>query len=151
MSDEKELVTNRKAFYDYEILEKFEAGIILLGTEIKSLRDHGGSLAEAYIKILNGDLLLIGCSIAPYRFGNIYNHEEKRDRKLLMHKNEIYKLKESVQQKGLTLVPLAFYLKKGRVKLLFGRARGKKMHDKRKSIHEREMKRESDRAMKSDN
>jgi len=144
----KELVRNRRAFHDYEILETYEAGIALVGTEVKSLRDHGGNLAEAYVRIIHGELWLIGASIAPYRFGNIYNHEERRERKLLMHKNEIKKLKEAVQQKGLTLVPLSLYLKEGRVKIKIGRAKGKKHHDKRRAITEREKKREMDRAIK---
>ncbi len=146
---QKELVSNRRAFHDYEILEKYEAGIVLVGTEIKSLRDNGGNLAEGYVKIIGGEIWLIGASIAPYRYGNVHNHEERRDRKLLMHKREIENLKESVQQKGLTLVPLALYLKEGRVKIQIGRARGKKHHDKRQAIVEREKKREMDRAMKN--
>lgn len=146
---QKELVRNRRAYHDYEILETNEGGIVLLGTEIKSLRDHGGNLAEAYVKIIKDEIWLIGASIAPYRFGNIHNHEERRDRKLLLHKKEIKKYKEAVQQKGLTLVPLSLYLKKGRIKIQFGLARGKKHHDKRHAIMEREKKREMDRAMKA--
>ncbi len=146
---ENELVRNRRAFHDYEVLETFEAGISLLGTEIKSLRAHGGNLAEAYVKVVEGELWLIGASIAPYRYGNIHNHEERRDRKLLMHKREIAKLKEMVQQKGLTLFPIALYLKKGIVKLSLGYGRGKKKADKRQSLIEREKKREMDRAVKS--
>ncbi len=145
---QKELVRNRRAYHDYEILETYEAGIALVGTEVKSLRDNGGNLAEAYVKIIKGELWLVGASIAPYRFGNVYNHEERRDRKLLMHKKEIEKLKESVQQKGLTLLPLSLYLKQGRVKIQIGRAKGKKHHDKRHAIVEREKKREMDRAIK---
>jgi SsrA-binding protein len=145
---ENELVRNRRAHHDYEVLETYEAGIMLLGTEIKSLRAHGGNLAEAYVKVIDQELWLIGASIAPYRFGNIHNHEERRDRKLLMHKREIEKLKELVQQKGLTLVPLSLYLKKGRVKILIGYGRGKKKADKRHALIEREKKREIDRAIK---
>ena len=89
-----DLVSNRKATYDYEILETFEAGIALQGTEIKSLRDNGGSLQEAYVKVLGGELWLLGANIAHYRFGNIHNHEERRDRKLLMHKREIERLRQ---------------------------------------------------------
>lgn len=145
---ENELVRNRRAYHDYEILETLEAGIVLLGTEIKSLRAHGGNIAEAYIKVIGGELWLIGASIAPYRFGSVYNHEERRDRKLLMHKKEIERLKELVQQKGFTLVPLVLYLKKGRVKIAIGYGRGKKKADKRQTILEREKKREMDRAIK---
>lgn len=147
---EKELVQNRRAFHDYEILEKYEAGIVLLGTEIKSLRSHGGNLAEAYVRVIDNELWLIGASIAPYRFGSIHNHEERRDRKLLMHKREIQRLKEIVQQKGLTLIPLALYLKNGRVKIAIGYGRGKKKEDKRHALIEREKKREMDRAIKRD-
>lgn len=143
-----ELVRNRRAYHDYEILETHEAGIILLGTEVKSLRDSGGNLAEAYVKILSDEVWLIGASIAPYRYGSIYNHEERRERKLLMHKREIAKLKESVQQKGLTLVPISLYLKAGRVKIQIGLAKGKKHGDKRQALTEREKKREMDRAIK---
>lgn len=147
--NQQELVRNRRAFHDYEILETYEAGIVLLGTEIKSLKSHGGNLAEAYVKVLEGELWLIGASIAPYRFGNIYNHEERRDRKLLMHKKEIYKLKALVQQKGLTLVPIALYLKNGKAKISIGYGKGKKKEDKRGALIEREKKREIDRALKS--
>ena len=102
MSD---LVGNKKAFYEFEILETFEAGIMLQGTEIKSLRTHDASLQEAYVKVLNDELWLIGSYIAPYKFGNIHNHVEKRDRKLLMHRDEIRKLEESTRIKGLTAIP----------------------------------------------
>lgn len=144
-----DLVSNRKASHQYQILETFEAGIVLRGTEIKSLRDNGGSLQEAYVRVIGNELWLINCSIAPYRFGNIHNHEERRDRKLLMHKREIEKLKVSSQEKGFTLIPLAFYLnKEGRVKVRIAIVKGKKSEDKRVSIKEREDKRQIDRAMK---
>ncbi|MFZ0565419.1 MAG: SsrA-binding protein SmpB [Chlamydiales bacterium] len=143
-----ELTKNRRAFHDYEILETYEAGIALLGTEVKSLRNHGGNLAEAYVKVLRNELWLIGSSIAPYRFGTIHNHEERRERKLLMHKKEIERLKTSVEQKGLTLIPLSLYLKKGRIKIKIGLGKGKKRYDKRHAIIEKEKKREIDRAMK---
>lgn len=144
-----ELVSNRRARHDYEILETYEAGISLLGTEIKSLRNHGGSLQEAYVVIDRKEAYLKGASIAPYSFGNIHNHEEKRDRKLLLHKHEIEKLKRSTDQKGLTIIPLAIYLKKGRAKVKIGVARGKKQHDKRSAIKEREQKRSIERALKT--
>lgn len=145
---QKELTRNRRAYHDYEILETYEAGISLLGTEVKSLRDHGGSLAEAYVKVLKGELWLIGASIAPYRFGSAHNHEERRDRKLLMHKKEILKLKAASQEKGMTLIPLALYLKEGRVKIQIAIGKGKKHQDKRQTLIEREKKREMDRAIK---
>jgi SsrA-binding protein len=146
--DQNELVRNRRAYHDYEILETHEAGIMLKGTEIKSLRAHGGNLAEAYVKVIDEELWLLGSSIAPYRFGSAFNHEERRDRKLLMHKREIAHLRSQVQLKGFTIVPIAFFLKKGKVKITIGVARGKKNQDKRQSILEREKKREMDRAMK---
>jgi SsrA-binding protein len=154
MSDKKsdkespELASNRKASHEYEILDTFEAGIVLQGTEIKSLRNHGGSLQEAYVRVLKNELWLIGCHIAHYRFGNIHNHEERRDRKLLMHRSEINKLESAVREKGLALVPLSMYLRQGKVKLRIGLARGKKMADKRHAIKERDSKREMDRIKK---
>lgn len=144
-----ELVSNRKATYNYEILETFEAGIALQGTEIKSLRDNGGSLQEAYIKVIKNEVWLVGCTIAPYRYGNIHNHEDRRDRKLLMHKREIDQLRTSVQEKGLALIPLSFYLKKGRVKVRLAIGKGKKSEDKRSAIKERDDKRRMDQAMKN--
>jgi SsrA-binding protein len=143
-----DIVSNRRATHDYEILETFEAGIVLQGTEIKSIRAHGATLQEAYIKVLNGEIWLIGCNIAPYRFGNIYNHEEKRDRKLLMHKREINRLKVASQEKGLTLIPLALYLKQGRIKVRLAIAKGKKNIDKRADIKERDEKRHMQQALK---
>lgn len=150
MSKNSELVSNRKASFNYEILETFEAGIILLGTEIKSLRDNGGNLMDAYIKILNGEMWLIGSSIAPYRFGNVFNHEERRERKLLMHKREIQRLKEATQEKGLALIPLSLFLSKGKVKVKIATAKGKKTVDKRHSIKERDDKRRIESALKND-
>lgn len=144
----KDLVSNRRAGHDYEILETFEAGIVLLGTEIKSLRDHGGSLQEAYVKVINNEIWLIGATISPYRYGNIYNHEERRDRKLLMHKREISRLKTAGQEKGLTLIPLGMYIKEGRVKVKIATAKGKKNIDKRAALKERDEKRHIDKAMK---
>lgn len=144
-----ELISNRKAFHDYEILETIEAGIVLLGTEVKSLRSHGGSLQDAYILIsTNNDAILKNCSIAPYKFGNIHNHEERRDRKLLLHKREIELLKNRSQEKGLTLIPLSLYLSKGFVKIKVGVAKGKKDYDKRQALKTKEHKKSIDRAMK---
>ena len=144
-----DLVSNRRAYHDYEIVETYEAGIVLQGTEIKSLRDHGGSLQEAYVKVIGNELWLIGANIALYRFGNINNHEERRDRKLLMHSRESSRLKAAIKEKGFTLVPLAMYLKKGRVKLKIGRGKGKKKADKRAAIKERDEKRTLQRALKN--
>jgi SsrA-binding protein len=147
--NDSELVSNRRATHDYEILETFEAGIVLLGTEIKSLRNHGGSLQDSYVLISeSNDPILKNASIAPYKFGNVFNHEEKRDRKLLLHKREIAKLKSLSTEKGLTLIPLALYLKGGFVKVKIAVARGKRSYDKRAALKEREHKRDIDRALK---
>lgn len=143
-----DLVSNRRATFNYEILETFEAGIALQGTEIKSLRDHGGTLQDAFVKILENEAWLISSSIAPYRFGNIHNHKEKRDRKLLLHKREIERLNVATTEKGLTIVPLGMYLKNGKVKVKIAIAKGKKSHDKRHAIQDREEKREMDRVRK---
>jgi SsrA-binding protein len=143
-----ELVRNRRAYHDFEILETFEAGMVLKGTEVKSLRAHNASLQEAYVRVVGQELWLIGASISHYKYGNIENHEEKRDRKLLMHKREISRLRAWVQQKGQTLIPLAFYLKKGRIKLKIGRAVGKKQYDKRQALKTREAKRRMEQAVR---
>ncbi len=143
-----ELVSNRRGYYDYEVLETYEAGIALLGTEIKSLRDHGGSLQDAYVLIDKGEAYLKQASIAPYKFGSVFNHNERRKRKLLLHRHEITKLKKQIEQKGLTIIPLSMYLKKGYVKVKLGVAKGKKRHDKRQAIREREEKRSIDRILK---
>ena len=141
-----ELISNRKARHDYEVLETFEAGLALLGTEIKSLRAHGGNLQDAYITHKKQELWLINSYIAPYSFGNIHNHPEKRERKLLMHRHEITKLHKIVKEKGLTLVPLSLYLKNGRAKVQVAVAKGKKHYDKRESLkakqHQKEIQRE---------
>lgn len=144
----KDIVSNRKARFEYEILDTFEAGIMLTGTEIKSIRDHTVSIEEAYITIYDAPYLK-NASIAPYKFGNIHNHEERRDRKLLMHRHEIIKLKKALQVKGLTLVPLSLYFKKGFVKVKMGLARGKKLYDKRESVKKREQDRTIDRLTRS--
>lgn len=144
-----DLVSNRRATHDYEILETFEAGLALQGTEIKSLRNNGGSLQESYVRVINDEIWLIGAHIAPYRFGNVHNHEERRDRKLLMHKREISKLKVATQEKGLTIVPLGIFLKEGRAKIKIATARGKKTFDKRETIKARDEKRNIDRVMKN--
>lgn len=151
MSEKKnnDLVSNRRATFNYEILETFEAGIVLQGTEIKSLRDHGGSLQDSYVKIIQEEMWLVGCSIAPYRFGNVHNHEDRRERKLLMHKREIERLRVASQEKGLALIPLALYLNKSRVKVKIAIAKGKKTFDKRATIKERDDKRQIERSLKN--
>lgn len=137
-----ELVRNRKASYDYEILETFEAGIALLGSEIKSLRDHGGALQDSYVDVRQKDISLINASIAPYSHSGVFNHHEKRPRKLLLHKREIQKLRRSTQEKGLSVIPLSIYLsKKGYAKVKIAIARGRKTYDKRAALKEKEHKR----------
>ncbi|MBY0528772.1 MAG: SsrA-binding protein SmpB [Rhabdochlamydiaceae bacterium] len=147
-STNHDLVSNRRALHDYEVLDTFEAGIVLLGTEIKSLRNHGGSLQDAYVLVSDDIVILKNASIAPYRFGNIHNHEEKRDRKLLLHKKEIVKLKNASQEKGLTLIPLGIYLKKGFAKVKIGVCKGKRTFDKRAALKEKQHKRDIDRAVR---
>ena len=137
----EDLVSNRKAHHNYEILETLESGIVLLGTEIKSLRNHGGNLQESYVVFHRGEAYLKNSSIAPYKFGNIYNHEERRERKLLLHKREIKKLYGKSREKGLALVPLKLYFKDGRVKVEIGIGKGKKLYDRREDIKDREERR----------
>lgn len=144
----EDLVSNRKAFHHYEVLETVEAGIVLLGTEIKSLRSHGGNLQDAFVVFHQGNPYLKNASIAPYKYGNLFNHEERRERKLLLHKREIVKLEAATKEKGLTVIPLAMYLKKGFVKVKLGVARGKKAYDKRAALKKREHDRQIDRSMK---
>lgn len=144
-----DLVSNRKAFHEYEILETFEAGMVLFGTEIKSLRQNQASLQESYIVIRGAEVFLIGSYIAHYAFGNVHNHEERRDRKLLLHQHEIQELKKAREVKGLTIIPLNIYLKKGYAKIKIAVARGKKAHDKRASIKEKQIKRELQQALKN--
>lgn len=143
-----DLVSNRKAFHDYEIIETYEAGMILLGSEVKSLKAHSGSLQDAYVIISGRDVILKNCSIAPYAQAAMFGHEERRDRKLLLHKREIGKLIKASQDKGMTIIPLAIYLSKGFIKVKIAIARGKRAYDKRAAIKEREAKKAIDRAMK---
>jgi len=144
----KVIAENRKARHDFHIVERVEAGIALTGTEVKSLRDGGGTIREAYAQLRDGELYLVGANIAPYRQGNIQNHDPLRDRKLLLHRREIEQLGAKVAQRGMTLVPLSLYLTNGKVKLELGLARGKEGVDKRHAIAEREARRQMDRAVK---
>jgi SsrA-binding protein len=139
------IAVNRRARHDYAIDQTIEAGIVLTGTEIKSIRAGRVNLAEAYARIERGEAWLIGAHIAPYEQGNRYNHEPTRTRKLLLHRDEIAELVGRTQAKGQTLVPLRLYLHKGMAKLELGLARGKKTHDKRRTIAERDMRRELER------
>ena len=147
----KTLVQNRKARHLYHVLETFEAGIALEGTEVKSCRAGNISLAEAYARVTNDELWLTGAHIAPYEQGNRNNHESRRPRKLLMHGREIARLRQSVEAKGLTLVPLRMYLKGPRVKVELGLCRGKNVHDKRDSLKKKADDREARRQMAARN
>ncbi|MEK6690752.1 MAG: SsrA-binding protein SmpB [Nitrospirota bacterium] len=146
--EERVLCSNKKAYHDYHIEESLEAGIELKGTEIKSLREGKANLKDSYAIIKDGEPFLIGCHISPYSHGNIYNHEPLRTRKLLLHKEEIRKLTGKVTQRGFTLIPLKIYLSKGRAKVEIAMARGKKLFDKREAIKEKDLRRESEKALK---
>jgi SsrA-binding protein len=147
--ERKNIAINRRARHDYFIEETFEAGIVLTGTEVKSLRLGKGNLQDSYALIKNNEIFLLNCHISPYDFGNRFNHEPLRTRKLLMHRDEIRKLFAKTREKGLTLVPLQMYFdEKNRVKLELALAKGKKLYDKRDDIAERDAAREMDRAMK---
>jgi SsrA-binding protein len=147
--EEKPVAENRKARHDYFIDEVIEAGLALTGTEVKSLRLGRVNLRDSFARVINGEVFLVNCHIAPYDKGNRWNHEPYRDRKLLLHKKEIRELLAKVKQEGMTLVPVRLYFdKQGRAKILLGVARGKKQYDKRRTMHEREVERHIDRVMK---
>lgn len=145
MAAEKIIATNRKAFHNFSILETYEAGLVLRGTEVKSLREAQVNFKDCYATIDDGEAWLVGCHISPYHHGSDANHEPDRRRKLLLHKREISRLLGKVAERGLTLIPLRLYFKEGRAKIELGLARGKKLHDKRASIRERESRREMEK------
>ena len=148
MAEGKKVVaTNRRAFYNYNILDRIEAGLVLTGTEIRSVRAGQVEIRDAYARPQDGELWLVNAHIAPYSAGNIYNHDPNQPRKLLLHKREIAELTAEVNQKGLTLVPLQIYIKKHMAKVELGLARGKRQYDKRKTIMERDQKLEARRAI----
>ena len=146
---EKLIASNKKAFHDYHVLDKVEAGLQLTGTEVKSLRDGAANLKDAYVTFKNGEAFLFGAHISPYSHGNRENHDPDRTRKLLLHRREIDKLEVQVTEKGLTVVPLRLYFKGGRVKAEIGVVRGKKLYDKRETEKKREADREAAAAMKA--
>lgn len=146
---EKLIASNKKAFHDYFILQKFEAGIELRGTEVKALREGAVNLKDSYVNFKGGEAFLFSVHISPYAHGNRENHEPERTRRLLLHKREIEKLHEQVQEKGLTIVPLRLYFKDGRVKAEIGVVRGKKLYDKRDTEKKKEADRETAAAMKA--
>jgi SsrA-binding protein len=148
MGEEKTVAQNRRARHEYSIEDSFEAGIVLTGTEIKSIRAGKVSLAEAYARIDGGEAWLVGATIQPWDTGNRYNHEPKRPRKLLLHRDQILALLLRTKAKGLTLVPLKMYItERGRAKLEIGLGRGKQLHDRRRDIADRDSRREVERAM----
>jgi SsrA-binding protein len=146
--EEKNITTNRKAFHDYFIEQKLEAGISLLGTEVKALRTGKANLTDAYATIKGGEVWLINSHIGVYAHGNINNHEPLRKRKLLLKKSEIRKLANKTKQKGYSLIPLRLYFSNGKIKVELGLARGKKSYDKREAIKQKDAKRELDRRVK---
>jgi SsrA-binding protein len=143
---DRAIATNRRARHEYSILETYEAGLALRGTEVKSLRAGLVNFKDSYATVRNGEVWLLGCHINPYSHGTDANHDPERDRKLLLHAKEISRLSGKVAERGLTLIPLKLYFKSGRAKLELGLGRGKKLHDKRSTLREREVKREMDRA-----
>lgn len=136
-------VKNKKAYFDYSILEELEAGIVLRGTEIKSIRKGSIDLKDTFVNIKNNEAYILNMYIAKYEEGNIFNHDERRTRKLLLHKKEILKIKENIKLEGLTIIPLKLYFKKNKVKILIGICKGKKLYDKRAALKEKDLKRET--------
>ena len=143
----KEIAVNRQAFHNYEILEKFEAGLVLTGTEIKSARDGRVNLKDAYGIVKTGEVWLLNCHISPYSHGNYANHDPERTRKLLLKKSEINRLIGRTTERGLTLVPLRFYLKDGRLKCELALAKGRKVHDKREVSRRKTIEKETKQAL----
>ncbi|MEX2442246.1 MAG: SsrA-binding protein SmpB [Alkalispirochaeta sp.] len=148
MADRKSLARNRRAFHEYTVEEKIEVGIVLEGTEVKSMRGGKFSFSDAYGRVRNGDLWLIGLHIAEYTHGNLFNHDPIRDRKLLAHNTEIDRMRRRVEERGFTLIPLEFYLKQGLIKLEMGICKGKHLYDKRESLKKKQQKRDMDREMR---
>ena len=146
---EKLIADNRRARFDYQLLDRFEAGIVLQGTEVKALRDGRASLAQAYAEVRDGEAWLVGAEIQPYGHGNMANHEPLRDRKLLLHRRELESLQGKVRERGLTLVPTRLYWKDGRAKVELAIARGKQIVDKRRDIAKRDAQRQIERALKA--
>lgn len=142
-------INNRRANYDYEVIDTYESGIVLVGTEIKSIRLGKADLKDSYAIIKNDEIQLLNMYIAPYEQGNQFNHEETRTRKLLLHKKEILKLKDKVEIEGFTLIPLKLYFKKNKAKILIGLAKGKKTYDKRESIKKKDIERQVQKELKN--
>ena len=147
----KVIATNRKAWHEYHILEKYEGGMVLYGSEVKAIREGKANIKEAYVRFIDNELFTVGMHIGKYSNEGYSTHSPIRDRKLLLHKRELSKIRKLVEEKGKTLIPLSLYLKHGRVKIEFGLAQGKKMWDKRKTKMDKDVKRQVDRAMKNYN
>lgn len=143
-------IQNRRAGYEYEIIDTYEAGIVLVGSEAKSLFAGKGNLTDAYVRILNDEAWILQLDIEPYKFSTAFTPDRRRDRKLLLHRKEIDLIERRAQEKGLSVIPLKMYFKNGRAKVLIGTGRGKKQYDKRQSIAERDVKREIERGMHRD-
>jgi len=146
-SGERDITVNRRAFHDYTISERYEAGMALVGSEVKSLRDNRANLKDAYARFFGEELFLVGAHISPYGPASQFGHEPERHRKLLLHRRELDRLRGKIQERGLTLVPLRLYWVRGRAKVELGLGVGKKLYDKRVAIRERMERREIDRAM----
>jgi len=146
---EKPIVENRRARHDYHLLERYEAGIVLTGTEVKSLRESRATLQQAYADVRGEEVWLVGAHVAEYAQGNVHNHDPDRDRKLLLHKKEIASLIGKVRERGFTLVPTRLYWKNGKVKVELALAKGKELHDKRRDIARRDADRQIERALRS--
>src|SRR5919204_5588101 len=146
---DRTIAVNRRARHEYLILETVEAGLVLRGTEVKSLRDGQVNFKDSYATVRNGEAWLRGCHISPYSHGTDANHDPERDRKLLLHKREITRIVGKTAERGLTVVPLKIYFKRGRIKIEIGLARGKKLHDKRATLRERETRREMEKAARA--
>ncbi|MBN2402258.1 MAG: SsrA-binding protein SmpB [Spirochaetes bacterium] len=140
-----QIVNNKKARFEYEILDTFEAGIVLTGTEVKALRMKKANIEDGYARIINSEMFIVNVNISEYEKGNRFNHEPLRDRKLLLHKQEIKRLTGKLKEKGLTLVPLQMYFKNGKIKVLLGLGKGKAKYDKRRAIQKRDVDREMQR------
>jgi SsrA-binding protein len=148
VSEEKTIVTNRKARHEYEIIDQVEAGLVLVGSEVKSLRAGRANLGDAYVRVIKGEIWVIGMHISPYKEATVQNHDPLRERKLLLHRSEIKKLTRRIDEKGFTLIPLRLYFRKNKAKLELGIARGKRQYDKKVAIAQKDAKREMEREQK---
>jgi len=147
-SSQNTISTNKKAFYEYDILEKYEAGLSLKGSEVKAIREDKANIKESYIRVKNNELFIIGMNISKYSHEGYSSHDPMREKKLLVHKYEIKKIREAVEEKGKTIIPLSLYYKNGKVKIQFAIAKGRKLWDKRNYKKEQDVNREIDKSMK---